>query len=141
MIRFLLDTDHLTLHERGHPPLCGRLAVLPPDSVAIGAVSVEESLRGRLAVLARRLDGAARVRAYAKLLETVQFFATIPVIPYDSACEAQYDRLRSLGLRVGSQDLKIAATALANDVIVVTRNRRDFGRVPGLLIDDWSVGQ
>jgi tRNA(fMet)-specific endonuclease VapC len=79
------------------------------------------------------------VRAYAKLIETVQFFATIPVIPYDSACETQYDRLRSLGLRVGSQDLKIAATALANNVIVVTRNRRDFGRVPGLLIDDWSV--
>jgi tRNA(fMet)-specific endonuclease VapC len=140
MIRFLLDTDHLTLYEQGHPPLRTRLAAFPPDSVAISAVTVEESLRGRLAVLARRLDGAGRVRAYAKLIEAVRFFAAIPVLAYDSACEAQYDRLRSLGLRVGSRDLKIAATALANTVIVVTRNRRDFGRVPGLLIDDWSVG-
>jgi tRNA(fMet)-specific endonuclease VapC len=35
--------------------------------------------------------------------------------------------------------LKIAAVALANNIVLLTRNRRDFSRIPGLRIDDWSV--
>jgi tRNA(fMet)-specific endonuclease VapC len=77
MIRYLLDTDHVGLHERGHPPLLTRLAAVPPGSVAVSVVTVEEAIRGRLAILARRLTGGARVRAYAKFLETVRFFSAI----------------------------------------------------------------
>jgi tRNA(fMet)-specific endonuclease VapC len=95
-------------------------------------------IRGRLAILARRSEGEARVRAYAKFMETVLFFASIPVVPFDLACEQKFQELRSLRLRVGSQDLRIAATALAGNLTLVTRNRRDFERVPELLIEDWS---
>ena len=89
MIRVLLDTDHVSLHERGHLPLRVRLASFPPEEVAVSVVTVEEMLRGRLAILARRSEGEARVHAYTKLLETVHFFSTIPVVPFDLACEQQ----------------------------------------------------
>jgi tRNA(fMet)-specific endonuclease VapC len=140
MIRFLFDTDHVSLQERGHPPLRMRLAAAAPGSIAVSPITVEEMLRGRLAVLARRVEGEARIRAYAKLMETVSFFSAVPVIPFDQACEARFQELVSLRLRVGSQDLRIAASALGHGLTVVTRNRRDFERVPGLLIEDWAEG-
>ena len=139
MNRYLLDTDHLTLHEQGHEPLRRRLAVHPPDALAVSVVSAEESLRGRLGVLSRRLKGEARVRAYAKLAETIRFLNTVNVLPFDQACEERYEDILSQRLRVGTRDLLIAASALAANMIVVTRNRRDFEKVPGLKIEDWSM--
>lgn len=138
MIRYLFDTDHVSLQERGHPPLRARLAAAPPGSVAVCPVTVEEMVRGRLAILARRLDGDERVRGYAKLIATISFFSSVPIVAFDARCEARYQELVALRLRVGSQDLRIAAVALAQDLVVVNRNRRDFEKVPGLLIEDWS---
>ena len=139
MIRVLLDTDHMSLHERGHLPLRTRLASFLPEEVAVSIVTVEEMLRGRLAILARRSEGEARVYAYTKLLETVHFFSTVRVVPFDMACEQQFQALRAMRLRVGSRDLRIAATALVHSVVLITRNRRDFEQVPGLRLDDWSL--
>lgn len=138
MIRWLLDTDHVSLHERGHAQLRSRLASVPPGAIAISVVTVEEMIRGRLAILARRSEGEARVRAYAKFMETVLFFASIPVVPFDLACEQKFQELRSIRLRAGSQDLRIAATALVNNLVLVTRNLQDFERVPGLVLEDWA---
>jgi tRNA(fMet)-specific endonuclease VapC len=79
------------------------------------------------------------VHAYRKLLETVAFFNAVPVVPFDLACERKFEELRARRLQVGSQDLRIAATALVHELTVVTRNRRDFARVEGLRLVDWST--
>jgi tRNA(fMet)-specific endonuclease VapC len=134
-----------TLHDRGRERFdrIDRLEELPelPDGrFDRGVVTMEESIRGRLAVLARRSAGARRVRAYSRFLATAQLFGTIRVLPFTMACEQIFQELRSSGLRVGSQDLRIAATALVHEMRVVTRNRKDFGRVPDLALEDWSVG-
>ena len=139
MPQFLFDTDHLTLLQYKHPALMQRIAAQGAGTVAICPVSIEEILRGRLAVLARNLTGAMRIRAYAHLVAAVEMFQLFPVVPFDQASEAQFQQLRNARLRVGTQDLKIAAVALVNQLTVVTRNNRDFGRVPGLTLADWSV--
>ncbi len=139
MSRWLLDTDHASLNERGHPVVRQRLASVEPDSVLLSVISAEEMVRGRLAMLARRPKGEARVHAYRKFLETVQFCATISVVPFDMDCETQFQELRAQRIRIGSQDLRIGATALVRELILVTRNRKDFDRIPGLSIEDWSV--
>lgn len=57
MTLYLLDTDHVSLHERGHPALLDRLASLPPQRLAVSVITLEEMLRGRLAIVARRTGG------------------------------------------------------------------------------------
>lgn len=139
MIRWLLDTDHTSLQERGHPILRQRLEAVLPEAVAISAVTIEEVLRGRLAVLARQLPGDLRVHAYQKLVETVLFFSTVPIVAFDAAAEEKFRELRGLGVRIGSQDLRIASIALVKNLTVVTANWKDFKRVPGVVLEDWSV--
>ena len=139
MIQYLFDTDHLTLFERGHPPLVARVAELPTLSLAVSAISVEEALRGRLGYLGRLLDNSSRQRGYALLVGTVRLLNQLPIVLYDQVSESQYQQLRTLRRRIGTQDLRIAAVALANDLTLLTRNRADFSQVPGLRIEDWSV--
>ncbi len=139
MLRFLLDTDHLTLYERGQPTVVARVDAQPLSAVGVSAITVEESLRGRLAVVARARDGASRVRSYAQLLGSLQLLTEFVLVPFDQPGEAEFQQLIGQRLRLGTQDLKIAAVALANRLTLVTRNRHDFARVPGLTLEDWSV--
>jgi tRNA(fMet)-specific endonuclease VapC len=136
MLRFLFDTDHLTLYEQGHSPLLKRVAVEGPASVGVSAVTVEEALRGRLGYLARPLNSAARVRGYALLVGTVRLLNQMNIVAFDHASETRYLQLRGQKKGVGTQDLKIAAVALKNNLVLVTRNSRDFSRLPGLTLED-----
>jgi len=70
------------------------------------------------------------------------FIAPIEVIAYDDLAAAQYGKIRSFlekkGMPIGSLDMLIAAHALAQGLILVTNNEREFRRVPGLKIENWA---
>jgi len=137
MPRYIFDTDHLTLFQHGHVLVGRRLRSQPVGAVGISVVTIEETLRGRLAALARASDGPTRIHRYALLEQTIRLFAQFPVVPYGQPAEASFQRVRAV--RIGSRDRKIASIALANQLILVTANLRDFARVPGLVLEDWSV--
>ncbi|HEV3260536.1 MAG TPA: type II toxin-antitoxin system VapC family toxin [Gemmataceae bacterium] len=139
MLQFLLDTDHLTLFHHGHAAVGTKMAAQPAGTVGLAIVTAEEALRGRLATLRQAQTGPQRITRYSQLQETVELVNQFPIVPFDQTVESHFQQLWSLRLRVGTQDLKMAAVARANRLTLLTRNRRDFGRIPGLGLDDWSV--
>jgi tRNA(fMet)-specific endonuclease VapC len=79
-------------------------------------------------------DNLARVGA---------FTAAFSTLPFDDAAAAEASRIRasleSAGNPIGPMDLLTAAIALAHGATVVTHNTGEFGRVPGLPVEDWQV--
>jgi tRNA(fMet)-specific endonuclease VapC len=61
------------------------------------------------------------------------------VLPFDDAANAHYESLRQQKIRIGTQDLRIAAIVLSVEGVLVTRNWRDFAKIPHLVLEDWSI--
>jgi tRNA(fMet)-specific endonuclease VapC len=136
---YILDTDHASLYQRGHPNVERRLDNLPPNQIMTTIVTYEEQVAGRLAVVRRARTGSERSRAYYWLQRTLDFFCRMPVLPFDQRTANHFHQLIALKLRIGTQDLLIASIVLANEMTLLTRNTRDFRNVPNLSIEDWSV--
>jgi tRNA(fMet)-specific endonuclease VapC len=138
-IRYVLDTDTISAIQRRHPTVSERLAGTDPGIVATTVVTLYEQFRGRLAVVSRARNDMALQAAFGLLLETRRHLCDIEVLPFDAAAAGIFRSLLGQRLRVGTQDLRIAAITLANDATLVTSNRRDFERVLGLRIEDWTI--
>lgn len=139
MMLYILDSDHLSLYQRGHEPLKRRLLKIVPEQISLTIVSAEELLRGRLAQIRRATQSDDRVKAYYWLSKTLDFLRGFTILQYDSHAEAYFQTFLDRKIRIGVQDSKIAAIALSQQATLVTRNRRDFERIPALTIEDWSV--
>jgi tRNA(fMet)-specific endonuclease VapC len=61
------------------------------------------------------------------------------VLRFDLSAAQYFKQFRQQKVRIGSQDLKIASIALAQNAVLVTRNYRDFTQVAELLLEDWSI--
>jgi tRNA(fMet)-specific endonuclease VapC len=135
---YILDTDTVTHQQAGQTAVLRRLSAVASDAVFTTVITVREQLRGRLAAVDQATEGPDLLLAYDRLLATVRYFAHVNVLPFSPAAAATLQRLRDQRIRIGTQDLRIAAIVLANGGTLVTSNRRDFAKVPELLIEDWS---
>jgi len=138
-MRYILDTDHVSLLQRGHPQVVANLARIDLANRAVTVVTVAEQIQGRLAVIRRATSENAAAHAFERLRETIAFYLAVRVLPYDAEAVALFEQLRQQKIRIGTQDLRIAAIALSNGATLVTRNSRDFRQVPGLNLEDWSA--
>jgi len=138
MSLYVLDTDHLSLYRYGHPEVSAHIEATPADQLAVTIITIEEQLRAWYTQVRRARDRDRLARAYQGLFEVAETSKYIRVLPFTSHAVARYLDLRNQLPRLGKMDLAIAAIALENDGIVVTRNRRDFEQVPHLQLEDWS---
>ena len=129
----ILDSNTISYYFRGDPLVVPRMQALRPADLGVPAI-VEYELRYGLL---RLPDDAAnsRLAALAQLLRPMQ------LLPFDSECAAQAARIRveleAAGTPIGPHDTLIAATALRHQATLVTRNVREFSRVPGLQWLNW----
>jgi tRNA(fMet)-specific endonuclease VapC len=125
----LIDSSILIAAERRALQLDAALAAHPDEPVGIAAITAAELLHGfhRAATRAQR---HRRETFVERLLDA------LPVFPFDLVTArihaSLWASLAAKGVTVGAHDLLIGATAIATGYRLTTRDRRSFGRIPGL---------
>jgi predicted nucleic acid-binding protein len=139
-VGFLIDSSLLVAHERGSLDLTElsreRIAGREEEAFYVSVVTASELLHG-----VHRADDPARRAQRSAFVEAI--LSQIPVLAIDlPAARAHAELWAGLavaGTPVGAHDLWIAATAVSRGLALVTLNRREFDRIPGLVVEDWSA--
>lgn len=132
-MKYLLDTNAcIHLMNRARPKLALRVLTVPAADIGLSAITVAE-----LAYGASKSRRAVEARARVELL-----VGTFRFLPFDALAVEAYGEVRAelerRGVPIGPLDTLIAAHALALGCAVVTNNVREFRRVTGLAVEDWS---
>jgi tRNA(fMet)-specific endonuclease VapC len=141
---YVLDTDHMSLLYRATNIEAHRLrkrlnALLSDKDAATTIISFEEQIRGWMARIPKSRYLIEQVEVYRRLNEPLQRYCQIAVLDFDDRAAAQFGELQKQRLRLGTMDLKIAAIAIANNATLLSRNLKDFGKIPTLQVEDWAA--
>ena len=133
-MRYLLDTCAVSDFVKGQPEVLARVKATSPGLIAISEVTRMEIEYGLLL-------NAQRARKLAPLLQA--FLSAIAVLPFDEADSRAAASIRAAlhkrGRPIGPYDALIAGCGLARGLTVVTSNSGEFGRVTGLVLEDWRI--
>lgn len=134
MRRYMLDTDICSyVMKRSNDLLLKRLQKVPVSDVCVSVITKSELLYG-VEVSPRRQQDEAALNAFLSYVE---------VLDFPDQASSHYAQVRSqlnkLGTMIGANDLLIAAHARSLGLTLVTHNTREFGRVPKLAIEDWTM--
>lgn len=132
-MRYLLDTNICIFIINYRPAVVReRFERIPVGEIGISSVTLSELYYGA----AKSSKPAQNKTALRK------FLLPLDVLAYDEQAAECYGQLRAAlertGTPIGPMDLMIAAHAISARLMVVTNNRREFARVPGLVTEDWS---
>lgn len=133
-MKYLLDTNVcITFLGQRNPVLNKRFSIVPAQDKIVCSIVRAELYYGVY----------KSQRPQINLLKIDSFLAHLPTLPFDDQTARVYGVLRadleSKGTPIGSNDLQIAAIALANHLTLVTHNTSEFSRVPNLMWEDWEV--
>ena len=132
-MKFLLDTNVCIRFLNGrNPSIRKRMSEHKPEDILLCSVVKAELLVG----VAKNENPAGRLKKIKPFLDR---FASLP---FDDSAAASYAEIRAdlekRGLPIGPYDLQIASIAVVNQLVLVTHNIGEFGRVNGLQIEDWE---
>jgi tRNA(fMet)-specific endonuclease VapC len=132
--RYLLDTN-ICIYIRQERPeeVLRRFRKLRPGEAALSVITYGELLYGAA-------KSAQRVAALARLCELIHW---LPALPLPEAAAETYGTVRAelaaKGEMIGNNDLWIAAHAVAAGLTLVTNNEKEFRRVRGLKVQNWTA--
>lgn len=133
-MKYLLDTNTCIRYINGRSPqIRAKLPTIPLTDVGVSIITKAELFYG----------SAKSQTPEQSRQKQLEFLRTVQTILFDESAAIVYGEIRAHldkeGTPIGANDLLIAATAKAGGFIVVTHNIREFGRVPGLKIEDWEM--
>ena len=131
-MKFLLDTDTCIYALKQSPAVLKNLLARSPEDIAVSVIT-EAELR----------TGAAKSASATKTLRLVEnFLRPISILEFTSSDSVSYAQVRAklerAGTPIGPLDTLIAAHAVARKLILVSNNQREFKRVAGLIIQNWT---
>jgi tRNA(fMet)-specific endonuclease VapC len=133
-MKYLLDTNVCIKFLSGREAkLAAKFAAIPAQDKLLSAVVKAELYYG----------GCKSQRRHATLKTLEDFFARFISLPFDDRAAAVFGEIRAKlsgkGTPIGPYDMQIAATAIANDLTLVTHNVKEFTRIDRLRIEDWEA--
>lgn len=142
-MKYLFDTDHISFLQRRsgteYINLAARIATHSSADFAFSVISLHEQVLGANTFINRAQTSANTIRGYTILQEILQAFSVAQVLPFDAGAAAIFDLVREQRVRIATMDLRIASIALSRNLVLLTRNNRDFSQVPILLVEDWTA--
>lgn len=133
MLKYMLDTNICIFTIKNRPQQVRDAFNRAHDQLCISSVCLMELIYG-----------AEKSASPEKNLSIVEgFVARLEVLPYDELAASHTGQLRAelarSGTPIGPYDQLIAGHARSRGLIMVTNNRREFDRVPGLRVEDWTA--
>jgi len=131
MLQYMLDTNICIYVIKTYPPdLLERFNLLA-EQLCMSAIT-----------LAELHYGAGKSERRLQNLQAIEHFsARLDVLPFSEKAAAHYGQVRAelerAGTPIGPHDMLIGAHARSEGLIVVTNNRREFDRIPGLRVENW----
>jgi len=134
-MQYLLDTNiFIYLCKGTYPAIADHIRSFGPGDIVISAITLAELEFG----IAKSAKPEKNRRHFQELLLPFE------ILPFDSQAAIEYGIIRNClekaGSPIGPLDTLIAAHALAMGACLVTNNEREFSRVPGLRVENWSRG-
>ncbi|BAU12684.1 hypothetical protein LEP3755_32150 [Leptolyngbya sp. NIES-3755] len=143
-MRYLLDTDHLSVLQRqtgnAYINLSSRMSQHPLEDFVVSIITFHEQLLGSHTYINQARNTNDLIEGYDRMKKLLETFIIFPsVLPFDRDAVMVFDKLRNQRIRGSTMDLRIASIALSRSLILLTRNQRDFEEIPNLVAQDWTV--
>jgi len=135
------DTDILTEILDGNPAYAERIAQVPVAEQVVPIVAIEEIIRGRLNMIRKAEAGKGRISiegAYQLFEQTIADCRELKALPFTQQADTLFKHWRKKKIKGATHDLRIAASCVVSSATLITRNRRDFQSIPGLMVEFWD---